>query len=169
MNMPKQNGLETIPLLKEVSPESKILILSSFSESEKVYKSIKAGALGYMVKGGSRDQLVQAIRDVAAGQASLHPSIAMMVINEIEKPATMMYTTDPLTPRELDTLKLIARGHSNQEIAEILVVHERTVAKYVSSILAKLQLANRTQAALYALREGIAEPKTGKPPKLGKK
>ena len=159
MVMPKQNGLETIPKLKSVSPNSRILVLTSFNESDKVYQSIKAGALGFLLKDATRVQLLQAIRDVAKGLASIQPSIAMKVINEIDNPAELMYTANPLTPRELETLKLIARGLSNQEIASSLVVHERTVAKYVSSILDKLQLANRTQAALYAINEGLAEPK----------
>ena len=159
MVMPKQNGLETIPKIKSVSPDSRILVLTSFNESDKVYQSIKAGALGFLLKDATRVQLLQAIRDVAKGLASIQPSIAMKVINEIDNPAELMYTANPLTPRELETLKLIARGLSNQEIASSLVVHERTVAKYVSSILDKLQLANRTQAALYAINEGLAEPK----------
>ncbi len=159
MQMPKQSGLETIPKIKEVSPNSHVLVLTSFAESDRVYQSIKAGALGYLLKDSTRVQLLQAIRDVANGQASIQPSIAMKVINDIDHPAELMYTADPLTPRELETLKLIARGLSNQEIAAVLVVHERTVAKYVSSILEKLQLANRTQAALYAIREGLAESK----------
>jgi NarL family two-component system response regulator LiaR len=159
MHMPKLNGLEAIPKLKEVSPKSRILVLTSFAESDRVYQTIKAGALGFLLKDATRVQLLQAIRDVANGQASIQPSIAMKVINEIDHPAELMYTADPLTPRELETLKLIARGLSNQEIAVSLVVHERTVAKYVSSVLEKLHLANRTQAALYAVREGLAEPK----------
>jgi NarL family two-component system response regulator LiaR len=159
MHMPKLNGLEAIPKLKEISPKSRILVLTSFAESDRVYQTIKAGALGFLLKDATRVQLLQAIRDVANGQASIQPSIAMKVINEIDHPAELMYTADPLTPRELETLKLIARGLSNQEIAVSLVVHERTVAKYVSSVLEKLHLANRTQAALYAVREGLAEPK----------
>ncbi len=159
MHMPKLNGLEAIPKLKEISPKSRILVLTSFAESDRVYQTIKAGALGFLLKDATRVQLLQAIRDVANGQASIQPSIAMKVINEIDHPAELMYTADPLTPRELETLRLIARGLSNQEIAMNLVVHERTVAKYVSSVLEKLHLANRTQAALYAVREGLAEPK----------
>ncbi|MBK8421467.1 response regulator transcription factor [Candidatus Villigracilis saccharophilus] len=157
--MPKQSGLESIPKIKHVSPDSRILVLTSFDESDLVYQSIKAGALGFLLKDATRVQLLQAIRDVAKGQASIQPSIAMKVINEIDHPAELIYTANPLTPRELETLKFIARGLSNQEIANSLVVHERTVAKYVSSILNKLHLANRTQAALYAINEGLAESK----------
>ncbi len=159
MRMPKINGLDATPKLKEVSRNSRILVLTSFAESDMVYQTIRAGALGFLLKDARRDQLLQAIRDVANGQASIQPTIAMKVIHEIEHPTEIMYTADPLTPREHDTLKLIARGLSNQEIAATMVVHERTVAKYVSSILEKLHLANRTQAALYAINKGLAEPK----------
>lgn len=159
MRMPKINGLDAIPKLKAASPKSRILVLTSFAESEMVYQTIKAGALGFLLKDARRDQLLQAIRDVANGQASIQPTIAMKVIHEINNPAELMYTADPLTPREHETLELIARGLSNQEIAATMVVHERTVAKYVSSILEKLHLANRTQAALYAIREGITKPR----------
>jgi NarL family two-component system response regulator LiaR len=162
MIMGNQDGLTTIPNLKAVVPETRILVLTSFAEPDRVYQAIKAGALGYLLKDATRIQLLQAIRDVANGQASIQPSIALKVIHEIDHPSQLLYTVDPLTPRELDTLKLIARGLSNQEIAEALIVHERTIAKYVSSILEKLHLANRTQAALYAIREGIAEPEDSK-------
>jgi NarL family two-component system response regulator LiaR len=157
MVMPKQDGLETIPKLKEVLPDARILVLTSFAEADRVYQTIKAGALGYLLKDSTRIQLMQAIRDVAKGHASIHPSVALKVIHEINHPSELMYTSEPLTPRELDTLRLIARGQSNQEIATALTVHERTVAKYVSNILDKLHLANRTQAALYAVREGLTE------------
>ena len=157
MVMPKQDGLTTIPKLKEVVPDAKILVLTSFAEADRVYQTIKAGALGYLLKDATRVQLLQAIRDVANGQASIHPSVALKVIHEIDHPSEMMYTSEPLTPRELDTLRLIANGLSNQEIAQEMSVHERTVAKYVSNILNKLHLANRTQVALYAIREGLAE------------
>ena len=159
MVMPEQDGLITIPKLKEILPESKILVLTSFAESDRVYQAVKSGALGYLLKDATRTQLLQAIRDVSKGQASIHPSIALKVIHEMDHPSQLLYTANPLTPREHETLRLIARGLSNQEIAATLVVHERTVAKYVSSILEKLQLANRTQAALYAIREGLTEPR----------
>jgi NarL family two-component system response regulator LiaR len=158
MVMPRQDGLTTIPRLKEVTPAAKILVLSGFAESNRVYQAVKTGALGYMLKDTPRAQLLQAIRDVARGQASIHPSIAMKVISDFENRAGGSDTVDHLTHREMETLRLIARGLSNQEIATTLVVHERTIAKYVSSILNKLHLANRTQAALFAIREGLAAP-----------
>jgi NarL family two-component system response regulator LiaR len=155
MVMPRQDGLSTIPQLKEVAPAARILVLTSFAESNRVYQAIKAGALGYLLKDTTRTQLLQSIRDVARGQASLHPSIAMKVIHEIDHSQEYTDLGEPLTRRELETLRLIARGLSNQEIAAVLVVHERTIAKYVSSVLDKLHLANRTQAALYAIKEGL--------------
>jgi len=156
MVMPKQDGLETIPQLKEILPDTRILVLTSFAESHRVYQAIKAGALGYMLKDITRTQLLQAVRDVAKGQASIHPSIALKVIHEMNNPSERSQMNEHLTRREVETLRLISRGLSNQEIASVLVVHERTIAKYVSSILNKLHLSNRTQAALYAIREGLA-------------
>ena len=158
MVMPRQDGLTTIPQLKTVVPKARILVLTSFAESNRVYQAIKAGALGYMLKDTTRVQLLQSIRDVASGQASIHPSIAVKVIHEFDQPYEEAFTTETLTRRELEALRLIARGLSNQEIASALVVNERTIAKYVSSILNKLHVTNRTQAALYAVREGLALP-----------
>jgi len=162
MVMPKQDGLTTIPMLREISLNIRILVLSSFAESSQVYQAIRTGALGYLLKDTPRAQLLQSIREVASGQASLQPSIAMKVIHDFEKPKSEEsdFYREHLTRRELETLRFIARGLSNQEIAMKMVVHERTIAKYVSSILNKLHLANRTQAALYALREGLAIPAT---------
>jgi two-component system, NarL family, response regulator LiaR len=154
--MPRQDGLTTISKLRVVMPNARILVLTSFAESDRVYQAIKEGALGYMLKDVTRAQLLQSLRDVACGQASIHPSIAMKVIHEFDNMSESSYETESLTRRELEVLCLIARGLSNQEIASTIVVHERTIAKYVSSILNKLHVANRTQAALYAIREGIA-------------
>lgn len=157
MVMPKQDGLATIPGLLEAHPTVRILVLTGFAESDRVYQAVKAGALGYMLKDATRSQLVQSIREVALGRAFIHPSIAMKVINEFDR---NIFGTEnlkrSLTRRETETLRYIARGLSNQEIALALVVHERTVAKYVSNILDKLHVTNRTQAALYAIREGLA-------------
>ena len=154
--MPVQDGLTTIPQIKEFLPDVCILVLTSFAESNLVFQAIKAGALGYLLKDTTRLQLIQSIRDGAAGKAFIHPSVAMKVIQEFDETDDQNSIVDALTQRELETLKLIARGFSNQEIALFLHVHERTIAKYVSNILKKLQVSNRTQAALYAVRNGIA-------------
>ena len=166
LNMPKgQDGVATIPQLMEILPECHILVLTGYPEHDKVYQAIKSGAKGLLLKDSTREQLFQAIRDVAEGKPTLSPSIAVKVIQEIDHPTHAPPTADPLAPRELDTLRLIARGMSNNEIANELGVHPRTVAKYVSNILRKLQLASRTQAALYAVREGLTEPREPRPKK----
>ncbi len=159
--MPRQDGLTAIPKLKAVAPEARILVLTSFQDNDRVYQAIKAGALGYMLKDATRTQLLESIRNTASGQASIHPSIAVKVIQDFDHQNETYYMNDTLTRREMDTLRLIARGYSNQEIAAELVVHERTIAKYVSSILNKLHVSNRTQAALYALREGLTVASPG--------
>lgn len=162
LQMPRQDGLMTIPKLQQILPACRILVLTSYDQNDRVYQAIKSGALGYLLKDATRVQVVQAIRDVANGMASIQPSIAVKLIQEIKQPTRGPYTAEPLAARELETLRLIARGMSNNEIAAELHVHGRTVAKYVSSILDKLHLSNRTQAALYAIREGLTEPRDRK-------
>lgn len=157
MVMPNCDGLSAIPQIKQISPNTQILVLSGFVENELIFKAIRAGAIGYLLKDVMREQLFQAIRDVSRGLASLQPSIALRVIREINRePLVETGCAAPsLTQREMDTLRLVGCGYSNQEIASELFVNERTIAKYVSNILAKLHLENRTQAALYAMREGL--------------
>jgi NarL family two-component system response regulator LiaR len=154
--MPGMDGLEAIRILAEQDPGTRIIVLTSFATDENVFPAIKAGALGYLLKDSEPEDLVRAIRQVHRGEPSLHPEIARKVLLELNRPAERRQprTVDPLTPRELDVLRLVARGLSNQEIARQLVLGETTVRTHVSSILGKLQLASRTQAALYALREG---------------
>ena len=152
--MPKMDGLEAIRQIKANQPEAKILVLTSFATDDKVFPAIKAGALGYLIKDTSPEALLNAIRQVYQGQASLHPTIAQKLLSEISNPVPAPPTPDPLTEREVEVLKWVARGYSNQEIAEALVISVATVYSHVSNILSKLHLASRTQAALYALREG---------------
>lgn len=157
IQMPRKNGVEAIIDIRKTNPEARILVLTSFSEEETVFGAIKAGALGYLLKDCSAHELIQAIRNVHEGRSSLHPDIALKVIQEINRPvAGRPLTDEPLTEREVEVLRLVARGLSNQHIAEQLVVSERTVRTHISNILGKLHLANRTQAALYALRKGLA-------------
>jgi NarL family two-component system response regulator LiaR len=157
MIMPRQNGLEAIHQIKHEDPRARILVITSFAEDQLVFPAIKAGALGYLLKDSSPQQLLQAIYDVYNGESSLHPTIALKVIRELNRSSDSSVTEDPLTTRESDILKLVAQGLSNQEIAERLVISERTVGNHIGNILGKLHLANRTQAALYALREGIVD------------
>ena len=157
MVMPRMNGVETVQAIRAEFPNAHILVLTSFSDDDLVFPAIKAGALGYLLKDSSPEELVRAIRDVNRGEASLHPSIARRLIQELNSPSiTLPPTQEPLTEREMEVLRLVAKGYSNEEIGDALVVSERTARGHVSSILGKLHLANRTQAALYALREGIA-------------
>jgi NarL family two-component system response regulator LiaR len=155
--MPKKDGLEAISEIKNVEPGIAILVLTSFSEEDKVFPAIRAGALGYLLKDSAPQQLLQAIYDVHRGEASLHPSIALQLIREINQPSDLPPAEEPLTKRELEVLRLVAQGMTNQEIAHKLYRSEWTVHTHVRNILSKLHLANRTQAALYALREGLAE------------
>ncbi len=157
LQMPRRGGLEAIAEIKERDPSARILVLTSFSDDDKVFAAIKAGALGYILKDAAPHDLLVAIRNVYAGKSSLDPEIALKVIHEINKPSRLPPTGEPLTEREMEILQLVARGMSNQQIAEKLVISERTARTHISNILAKLHLANRTQAALYALRQGIAQ------------
>jgi NarL family two-component system response regulator LiaR len=154
--MPRMDGIEAIAEIKQENPNARILVLTSFAGDDKVFPAIKAGALGYLLKDSPSQALIQAIREVHHGESSLHPTIARKLIRELNRPSTAAPVENLLTEREVAVLKLIAGGLSNQEIAETLVISERTVSSHVSNILEKLHLANRTQAALYALREGLA-------------
>lgn len=156
MVMPRMDGHEAIVEIKKNWPEARIIVLTSFSDDEKVFSAIRSGALGYLLKDSSPQDLLHAIHTVANGEGFLSPTIASKVIREINQPPKLPPSRDPLTAREMEILKHVAQGLTNDEIAERLVVSERTVRTHVSNILAKLQLANRTQAALYALKEGIA-------------
>jgi len=154
--MPGKGGIEAIRDIKQDMPDARILVLTSFAEKDKVFPAIKAGALGYLLKDTSPAQLLQAIYDVDSGKAPLEPSIALKVIGEIQEPSDVAPPEHSLTEREVTVLKLVARGLTNQEIADELMISEWTVRTHVSNILEKLHVANRTQATLYALREGLA-------------
>jgi NarL family two-component system response regulator LiaR len=155
--MPRVDGIAAIHAIKREDPAARILVLTSFAEEEKVFAAIKAGALGYLLKDSSPLALIQAICDVYRGDPSLHPTIARKLIRELNQPPTLPPTEDPLTEREVEVLKLVAKGLTNQDIATRLFISPRTVGAHVGHILDKLHLANRTQAALYALREGLAD------------
>ena len=156
MAMPLMSGLEAINKIKENWQASKILVLTSFSDDDTVFPAIKAGALGYLLKNATPERLLEAIRDVHQGKAAISADIANKLILDLQRESSLPPTEDPLTNRELDVLKLVAKGMTNQEIAQELVISEGTVRTHVSNILSKLHLANRTQAALYALREGYS-------------
>ena len=157
LQMPRKDGIESIKEIKTENPNAHILILTSFSEDEKIFEAIKAGGMGYLLKDSSPQEILAAIRDVHRGEMSMKPSIANKLMRELQRTSDLAPTDEPLTAREVEILKLVAQGLSNLEIAETLVISERTVRTHVTNILGKLHLANRTQAALYALREGLAD------------
>jgi len=161
--MPRMDGIQAISEIKRENPAARILVLTSFAGDDKVFPAIKAGALGYLLKDSSSQALIQAIRDIHRGESSLHPTIARKLMREFSQPASPAPAGHSLTGREVQVLVLIAEGLSNQEIANRLVISERTVCVHVTSILEKLHLVNRTQAALYALREGLANLKRPSP------
>ncbi len=159
--MPEKDGIQAIKEIKNENPEARILVLTSFAEDDKLFPAIKAGASGYLLKDTMPNELLAAIRAIYRGESSLHPSIALKVLKELQPHPIITAKTQggedvPLTERETDVLILIAQGFGNHEIAEKLVLSERTVHSHVNRIFSKLHLASRTQAALYALRKGIA-------------
>ena len=153
--MPRKGGVEAIGDITRENPEARILVLTSFSEDDQAFPAIKAGAVGYIIKDSLPEELLGAIRDIHQGQPYLHPSIARRLMQELGQAGASPPLAEVLTEREIEVLKLVARGLTNQEIADELVVSKRTVDSHTNSILAKLHLANRTQAALYALRQGL--------------
>jgi NarL family two-component system response regulator LiaR len=165
--MPGMDGIEATRRIRESHPQVRVLVLTSFATDDKIFPAIKAGAQGYLMKDTGPAELLEAIQRVQRGEPTLHPAIAQKLLAEISGPSSQPPTPDPLTERELEVLKLVARGLNNQEIAETLVISVATVYTHVSNILAKLHLASRTQAALYALREGLAslyDPDESEPP-----
>jgi two-component system, NarL family, response regulator LiaR len=155
--MPRMDGITAIREIKRQHPDARILILTSFAEDEQVFPAIKAGASGYLLKDSSPHELLQAIREVHRGESFLAPAVARKLIQEINRPEELPPASDQLSERELEVLELIAKGLANQEIADRLVISERTVRNHVGNILGKLHLANRTQAALYALQKGLVK------------
>ncbi len=156
--MPGLDGVEATRHLKDYSPRTQIIILTSFHEDEHIFPALQAGAISYLLKDVKAAELVEAIRRAASGEATLHPRVAERVIKEfrVRDPDRQRLFTD-LTEREMEVLKLIAGGYSNQKIADQLVISVGTVKGHVSNILSKLHLADRTQAAVYAWKEGLIQ------------
>jgi two-component system, NarL family, response regulator LiaR len=154
--MPVMDGIEASRQITTHFPQVHVLVLTSFAADDKVFPAIKAGALGYLLKDSGPDELVSSIRSVHQGLPSLEPTIARKVLLELSQPPKADSPVDPLSERELEVLRLIAQGLSNKEIADQLVVTEFTVRSHVSKILSKLHLVSRTQAALFALKKGLA-------------
>jgi NarL family two-component system response regulator LiaR len=156
--MPGVDGVEAIRRIKEARPQARVLVLSSFLDDERLFPAVRAGAAGYLLKDVEPRELVKAIRTVHGGEALLHPAVAARLMDEFAARPAPEPTADGLTDREREVLTLIARGLANKLIARELSISEKTVKAHVSSILGKLGVSDRTQAALYAVRSGLVEP-----------
>jgi NarL family two-component system response regulator LiaR len=156
LEMPVMDGVQAISQITAQHKLVRIIALTSFATDDKVFPAIKSGALGYILKDSEPDKLIKAIQQVHKGEPSLDPSVARKVLHELSRPVTQPVSPDPLTDREVEVLSLVAKGLSNQEIADRLSIAEVTARTHVSHILSKLHLANRVQAALYALKEDMA-------------
>ncbi|HUR85975.1 MAG TPA: response regulator transcription factor [Solirubrobacteraceae bacterium] len=155
--MPRLDGVAAIERLRDLGSAARVIVLTSFLDEDKVLPAVRAGAAGYLLKDVEPAELVRAIRTVDGGEALLHPAVAARVLRELAGDAGRARRHDQLTPRELEVLGLLARGRANKAIALQLGVSDKTVKTHVGNILGKLGLSDRTQAALYAVREGIVE------------
>jgi two-component system, NarL family, response regulator LiaR len=153
--MPGIGGLEAIRLLRERRPQARVLVLTSFQEDEKIFPAVRSGAAGYLLKDVEPLELVRAIRTAHAGEAVLHPAVAARLMEEFASEDVRSAAESGLTGREREVLELIARGLANKLIARELGIAEKTVKSHVSAILAKLGVTDRTQAALYAVRNRL--------------
>jgi NarL family two-component system response regulator LiaR len=156
--MPGMDGVEATRKVKDISPRTKIIVLTSYHQDEHIFPALQAGAISYLLKDVKAQDLVSAIHSAARGEATLHPRVADRLIKQVRsgnKEPSSAFTK--LTEREMEILTLVAKGHTNQRIAEELVISVGTVKGHVSNILSKLHLADRTQAAVYAWQEGIVK------------
>lgn len=149
--MPKMDGITAIGHIRRDLPDTEVIALTSVLEDSKVVGAVRAGAIGYLLKDTEADELCRAIKAAAAGQVQLSPQAAATLMREVRAPES----PEPLSERETDVLRLLAQGNSNKEIAQALVLSEKTVKTHVSNILGKLSVPSRTQAALYAVRIGL--------------
>lgn len=152
LNMPEMNGIDTCKAIKEAHPDTQVVVLTSHHQDAMVYPAIKAGALSYLLKSSSYDAVIEAVRAAAEGEARLHPLVAKKLMDDV---AGKRARFDVLTARELEVLGEIAKGRDNRSIAENLQLSEQTVKVHVRNVLAKLYVEDRTQAAIYALKEGL--------------
>ena len=156
--MPEMGGVEATRQLKRASPRTQVIVLTSYHQDEHIFPAIRAGALSYLLKDVSATALADAVRKAAHGEATLHPRVAARLVQELQgAPSGAFNPFTELSERELEVLRLVADGASNSVIAERLVISEKTVKSHISNILNKLHVIDRTQAAIYAWREGIVQ------------
>ena len=154
--MPEMDGIEATRQIGSMNPSTKVIVLSSFSDDNKVFSAIRAGASGYLLKDISSIELANAIRAVHKGDPQLHPEIAKKMMNQfVDLEGKPEFFSKDLTPREIDVLRLIADGMNNTELSQALFISEKTAKTHVHNILSKLNLADRTQAAIYAYKHGL--------------
>ena len=158
IRMPRLDGLAALPRILAASPDTRVLVLTTFDLDEYVYEALRGGASGFLLKDVRRDQLVDAVRVVARGDALLHPAITRRLIGDLVTGRTVAPPDDPLTGRERETLQWVARGLSNAEIAAELFISEHTVKTHVSNVLMKLGLRDRVQAVIHAYESGAVRP-----------
>ena len=154
--MPEMDGVEATRRIKKVSPSTRVIVLTSYHEDEHIFPAIRAGALSYVLKNIDPDELAQTVRRAHQGEATLNPRVAARMVQEIQGASPQSANPfQELTEREIDVLRQVAAGKNNREIAETLVIGEKTVKTHISNILSKLHLADRTQAAVYAWQQGM--------------
>jgi len=153
--IPGPEGIDVLRRVKQDRPRTEVLMLTSSAEDEHVLAAVRAGALAYLPKTAGVDQVVESVRAAARGESVLEPRIAARLVREVRESAARRRPLDPLSPREVEVLTVLARGRSNREIARALAISEETVKAHVSSILAKLHLADRTQAAIFGLQQRL--------------
>lgn len=157
LKMAGMNGIEATRQIKNQHPEIRVLVLTTYDEDEWIFDAIRAGAAGYLLKDTPREKLVEAIRGTMDGRSFIDPNVAGKLMNQVANRQTQPPTllTDKLSEREVDVLRLLARGHNNAEIASMLFLSEGTVRNHVSSILEKLDVSDRTRAAVIAIQHGL--------------
>lgn len=155
--MPELDGISATRQIRSTSPSSQVIALTSFSEDDRIIPVIQAGACSYVLKDISPEELIEVVRAAYRGEARLHPDVARKLMNQVARPQTQVQVAGSLTEREIEVVRCIARGMSNRDIANEMVISEKTVKTHVSSILSKLALDDRTQLAIYALKHGLAE------------
>ncbi len=155
--MPRKDGVQAIKEIMTQNGLARILVLSSFDQNERVVQSIQAGAAGYILKDSDPEELIDAIQNVYRNKPFVQSEILAKLMSNLKQPVEEVNRLEHLTQRELEVLKILAKGHSNQEIARQLNISERTVTKHISNILDKLKMANRTQAAYYAIHQGLVD------------
>jgi NarL family two-component system response regulator LiaR len=156
--MPRLDGISAMRQVVALGLSTRVIALTSFTEDDQVFPAIQAGASGYLLKDVSPDDLVEAIRAAHRGEATLHPNITRKLMEKVARPGKSEAQVEDLTERELDVVRLVAQGLSNQAIARDLVISEKTVKSHISNILGKLHLDDRTQLAIYAIKKGLVTP-----------